>query len=229
MFASLQVADVGLLKSFRVRPPSPDAVPGLRDARSGLMARFTESLTPDPAFGRAMWLGFWDDEAAFERFNESGSALLDTFDGGWTLGMTPLKAHGSWPGFPTDLGADGDEGGPVVVMTLGLLRMRRALAWTRASNRVQRQFLETSGVVWAMGASKPPFFAATVSVWESAADAAGFAHRQGEAHAAAAKENAADPFMRQEIFARFKPVWSEGSLGPNPDLAEGWLTGRTAA
>jgi len=230
MIASLHVADIGVVRSLRMRPPSPEAVTGLLDARSGLTARFTRSLRPDPAWGRAMWLGFWDDEASLDQFLGSDDPLVEMFDGGWTLRMVPLRGHGSWPGFPVDLAEPGPGAGPdepVVVLTLGLLRLRRAMAWTRASNRVQKQFLATPGVIWAMGASRPPYFAATMSLWESAATAAAFAHQSGEAHATAIGENADDPFMRQEIFARFRPLSSSGSLGPTPELAGDWLTSRT--
>lgn len=227
MIASLHVADVGLIKSFRVRPPSPQTVPGLRDARAGLTARFTDSVIPDPAFGRAMWLAFWDDEASLDRYLESKSPLVEMFQKGLTIRMVPLRSHGAWPGFPTELGDDHVAyDGPVVVMTLGLLRLRRSFAWTQASNRVQKQFLTAPGVIWAMGASRPPLFAATVTVWESATAASTFAHQPGGAHSTAIDENAGNPLMRQEIFARFKPCSSTGSLGPAPDLAQDWLSDR---
>lgn len=177
-----------------------------------------------------MWLAFWDDETSLDRFLETDSPVVKQFSDGWCLRMVPLRAHGTWPGFPTDLVAEPAEEttGPVVVLTLGLLRMKRAMAWTKASTKVQQQFLDTPGVIWAMGASKPPKFAATMSVWESAAAAAGFARKQGEAHAAAMAENSEDPFMQQEIFARFKPVATSGSLGPSPELSVDWLLDRAS-
>lgn len=234
MLASLHVADVGMRASLRVRPPTPGDVPGLLDARAGLTARFNRSVIPDPAWGRSMWLGFWEDEAALDQFLESDSPLVPRFADGWTLRMAPIRGHGSWPGFPdrSELTADAAAGagdaddGPVVVLTLGLLRMGRSLAWTRASNRVQKQFLTAPGVIWAMGASQPPWFAATMSVWESGSAAAAFARETGAAHAAAVVENDANPFMKQEIFARFRPISSTGSLGPNPELPADWLSSR---
>lgn len=231
MFASLHVADVGLLKSFRVRPPSPDSVPGLLDARSGLTARFTRSIIPDPAWGRAMWLAFWDEEASLDRYLATNTPLVQAFDDGLTVRMEPLRGHGAWPGFPADSDLNGNDeyDGPVVVLTIGLLRLRRSMAWTRASNKVQQQFLETPGVIWAMGASQPPLFAATMSVWESGTAAAAFAHKQGAAHAAAIAAGSERPFMRQELFARCKPVASSGSLGPSPELPAGWLADRAPA
>ena len=230
MFASLHVADVGLLQSFRIRPPSPESVPGLLDARSGLTARLAPSFIPDPAWGRAMWLAFWEDEASLDRFLETDDPIVKQFSDGWSVRMIPLRAHGAWPGFPTDLTAEAAEEttGPVVVLTIGLLRMKRALAWTRASTKVQKQFVDTPGVVWAMGASRPPKFVATMSVWESAAAAAGFAKKQGEAHLAAMTESSASPFMREEIFARFRPVATSGSLGPSPELQADWLLDRAS-
>ena len=171
-----------------------------------------------------MWIGFWDAEESLDRFIEAGSPIVENFRDGLHVRLQPLRGHGQWPGFPDDLTPEGrDDEGPVVVMTLGLLRLRRSISWNRASNNVQKQFLQTPGVVWAMGASKPPFFAATVSIWESANAATTFARLEGQAHAKAARDNAKDPFMSQEIFARFKPVSSSGSLMKNPPLAGDWL------
>jgi hypothetical protein len=175
-----------------------------------------------------MWLAFWDDEASLDSFLKTDSPLVTTFADGWDLRMVPLRGHGTWPGFPTDAAPQTSYEGPVVVLTLGLLRLRRSMAWTRASNRVQKQFLKTPGVIWAMGASQPPLFTATVSLWESSAAAMAFAHQPGEAHAVAVAENDESPFMQQEIFARFKPVSSKGSLGPSPELAADWLSSRTS-
>ncbi len=175
-----------------------------------------------------MWLGFWDEERSLDRFLDSGSPIVETFQDGWNLRMEPLRGHGAWPGFPDDPEqATGDYSGPVVVLTLGLLRLRRSLAWTRASNHVQRQFLDAPGVIWAMGASRPPLFAATVSIWESADAASTFARAEGQAHAKAVAANTTKPFMRQEIFARFKPLTSTGSIATNPPLTEEWLRSRT--
>lgn len=232
MFASLHVADVGVGRSFTFRPPSPDTTPGLLDARSGLTARFADSLKPDPAWGRAMWLAFWEDEDSLDRFLDSGGPPVADFEDGLTVRMLPVQGHGSWPGFPDDGDGIGltpeNDDGPVVVLTLGLLRLRRSVAWTRASARVQKQFLDTDGVIWAMGASRPPLFAATMSIWESGHAAKAFAHQPDEAHIDAMRANEEKPFMRQEIFARFKPVSSQGSLSASPALAADWLTDRNA-
>jgi len=192
------------------------------------MARFNRSIVPDPAWGLSMWLGFWDEERSLDHFLDGESPIVETFKDGLNLRMEPLRGHGAWPGFPPEPEhATDDYSGPVVVLTLGLLRLRRSLAWTRASNDVQRQFLEAPGVIWAMGASRPPLFAATTSIWETADAASTFARNEGRAHARAVAANTANPFMRQEIFARFKPLSSTGSIDTHPSLAEDWLRSRT--
>lgn len=230
MLVTMQVADVGWRRALRLPLPRPEAVPGLRDARGAVTARFNASLIPDAEPGRAVWFGFWDDEPAFDRFLNGGGPLVERFGDGWTLRMTPLRAHGAWPGSPTELPADDGYRGPVAVLTLGLLRLRRSIRWTIASNQVQKQFLEAPGVVWAMGASRPPLFAATMSIWESAEAASGFAHRPDEAHQRAVAANRASPFMRQELFARFRPVASSGGLdGAEPTIAPDWLDRRATA
>lgn len=225
MLATMQVADIGMRRALRLPLPTPEAVPGLRDARGGVTARLRGSVIPDATPSRAMWLAFWDDEAAFDRYLASDHRLTSWFADAFTVRMEPLQAYGAWPGFPEDLDPQRAERhqGPVVVTTIGLLRMRRSIPWTIASNRVQKQFQQTPGVIWAMGASKPPFFVATMSIWESSEAAEGFAHQPGGAHQKAMEASNAGPFMRQEIFARFAPIATSGRLGPDPAIDESWL------
>lgn len=226
MLARLQIADIGFRSVLRLKAPRPDEVSGLLDARVGLMARFTDSIIPDPVFGRAMALSFWEDDAALDAYEASGAGATSALAGGWSLRMEPMRGHGAWPGFPAGVDDHSDYTGPIVVTTIGLLRIRRSMAWQRASNKVQKQFLDAQGVIWAMGATRPPYFAATVTVWESAAAAASFAREPNEAHFNAMGNNARDPYMRQELFARFRPLSSAGQLGPRPALAESWLADR---
>lgn len=241
MIVSTHVADVGSAAAFRLKPPDPGTTPGLRSAHVGIAGRLTGRIVPDVMLGRAVMVALWDDDASLDRFLVDGSRLAERLATGWSMRLEPLRAYGSWPGLPADTpsardlpgeppsgSTDADAGGPVVVTTLGLLKLRRAIPWTRASNAAQRRLTESDGVIWAMGVASPPRFVATLSVWESAAAAKAYAYEEG-AHRSAIAANAATSFMTQEVFARYRPYATSGHLDGHPAIAEDWLLARTSS
>src|SRR5690242_8392774 len=99
MIASVHLADVGIAKAVAAQPkaPKPARVPGLRWARLGFAAPLRAELLPKPDFGRLALLAFWDDDAAIDRFTAE-HPLAERFAGGWSVRLTPLRHHGTWPG-----------------------------------------------------------------------------------------------------------------------------------
>src|SRR5439155_1085061 len=87
--------------------------------------------------------------------------VLDTLIGGL------LRGHGAWPGLPPDLPAARavPHDGPVVVLTLGRLRLSQVVRFLRASRPAEKSAVEASGMLWGTAAARPPFVA-TISLWE---------------------------------------------------------------
>lgn len=221
MIATVQLADLGPVGSLRalLRKPKPRHTPGLRSAEVAVFAPLARSRPPP--IGRAGLIAFWDDADAFERFLDR-DALGRAFAGGFQARLVPLRAHGSWPGLPADVPESRavQHDGPVVVLTLGRLRISQVVRFLRASRPAERAALAQDGMIWGSAAVRPPFVA-TVSIWTDARATAAYAYGgQPPAHSAAIAEQRRKDFHRQSAFIRFAPTRLEGNLaGLNPLVA----------
>jgi len=225
MRASVHVADVGVRSALALTrtPPAPGSIPGLRNAEVGQAAPLRSALLPKPQFGRAVFIGFWEDDDSIDRFVD-GHPLAARFASGWQVRLEPLRAFGTWPGLPADVPGSRrvDSDGPVAVITLGRLRASQAVRFLRTSAKAEAAVIEAPGLVWATGIGRVPKIVATCSLWESATAAATYAFGRGKpAHSDAIAADEAKPFHHQEAFIRFRPYGARGHLdGKNP-LAEG--------
>jgi hypothetical protein len=229
MIASVHIADVGRRSalSFVRKVPKPRDTSGLRHANVALTAPLSPALLGRPDPGRVALIGFWDDDAALDRF--LAGPVAAKLAGGWHLRLAPLRAFGSWPGLPSDLPTTRavSQEGPVAALTLGRLRLSQAMRFLRASAKAEARALEAPGLIWATGLARPPFVS-TCSLWESTKALATYAFGRAEpAHAEVIGESETKPFHHQQAFIRFRPYASVGQLeGGNP-LQEAWMPSAT--
>lgn len=222
MIGSVHLVDGGVrtgLGAMR-RAPARDEVPGLREART-LIAAPLGGGPPRPQFGRLGLVALWDDEAALDGFL-GGHPLAETLAGGWSARLEPLRgvsvASGHFTGVPDDLPAGKVESeGPVAVLTLGHLRVRRAIEFLRTSARAEKQVADAPGSLWATGlANLAQRVVATFSIWESTDQMRAYA-TGSTGHAAALRSEAKQSFHHMGSFVRFRPYAVTGSLaGRNP-------------
>ena len=226
MIATVQIADLGPIGALKAvaRRPKPADTPGLRSAEVALFAPL--ALTRPPPVGRAGLIAFWDDDEAFDRFLDR-NPIAARLAGGFHARLTPLRAYGAWPGLPADVSASRatEHAGPVVVLTLGRLRMSQAVRFLRTSRPAERAAsAHKGGLVWGSAAVRPPFVA-TVSVWKDAEATAAYAYGPQEPHNAAITEQRRKDFHKQSAFIRFAPTEMEGTLiGKNPFVASAVAT-----
>ena len=169
MIASVHVADVGkgAALGFVRKAPSPEQVPGLRQANVALTAPLSGSVRPKPDLGRVGLVAFWDDDTALDGFLASNPMAEKLVDG-WRVRLEPLRMHGSWPGVPDDIPKQRrvDLAGPAAVLTLARVKAHRVVPFFRTSAKAEGAVLGAPGLIWATGMAKPPFVA-TCSLWES--------------------------------------------------------------
>jgi len=219
MLASVQIADLGPRRALALLVKGSaalDATGGLRNAEIGLAAPLSASLVAKPQPGRLVLVTMWNDEAALDDF-VACSPIARVMADGWSARLQPLRAWGAWPGVPDDLPTtrNVESNGPVGVLTMGRLRVRRALPFVRASAKAEGRVLEAPGCIWATGVARPPFVS-TFSLWESADAARAYAFTAG-AHNDAIAQGRARPFHKREVFVRFRPYAVTGHLdGRNP-------------
>jgi hypothetical protein len=133
--------------------------------------------------------------------------------------MSPIRAYGAWPGLPSDLSGSRavPHDGPVVVLTLGRLRISQTVRFLRASRPAEQAAKVHDGLIWGSAAIRPPFVA-TISIWRSADDTRAYAYGQQQpAHSEAIAEQRRKDFHRRSAFIRFAPTRVDGALsGTNP-------------
>ena len=136
--------------------------------------------------------------------------------GGYRVRLKPVRIFGAWPQLG-DLGieqAGGERragGGPVAVLTLGRLRLRRAGAFLRASARAEADALSSPALMLATALARPPRLVATFSVWRDVAPMREYVERAAGGHRRATTLHAARPFHHQSAFIRFEPYDQAGA------------------
>jgi len=227
MIASVHISDLSLIRALSaVRNRGfLEAVSGLRDANLAFAAPMSASVLPRPSLRRLVMVAIWDDDAALDRFLTT-NRIAGVFEHGWQVRLEPLRASGSWPGLDPTISMSHEAApsdGPVVVLTLGRLRLRRAVDFFRTSARAEAQILESPGLIWTTGMGLPPFVG-TCSLWRDSTSLMSYAYRTTDApHGVAMARNRRDAFHHTSAFIRFRPYASKGELhGRNP-LAASWL------
>lgn len=222
MILSVHLAEVGLGGALAVLrgPPKRGEVAGLRWAQAGATVPLA-AKAPHPN-GVAL-MAAWADNAAFDDFL-SGNPLARRLADGWHVRLDPLRASGAWSALPTlpecSKGAGDDE--PVAVLTLGRLRLRRAVAFLRTTAPAERQAVANPALLLSTAIVCPPQFVATFSVWESAAAMTDYAYGvTGAEHVHAIRAHRARPFHHESLFARFAPYRAQGAWRGRQVLAAG--------
>lgn len=227
MIVSVHLADVGVLDAIalRRRPPRPAEIAGLTYAEPVIAAPLGGGLLPAPELGRAGLIAAWEDDAALDEFTARHPAAR-RLAGGWEVRLQPLHVFGAWAGMPElpqkPLPVDEDE--PVVVLTLGRLRLRRALPFLRSAAPAEAEAATHPGLLAATGLARPPHLVSTFSLWRSAGEMKEYAFGSGGAHQAAVLADRERPYHRESAFVRFRPYASRGSWDGRDPLATAVLT-----
>ena len=169
-------------------------------------------------------MAFWDDNEALDDFCE-WHPLADQLNSGWMLRMQPLRTSGAWPGLSVDVPPEQASAweGPTAVLTIGNVKPRRFGGLQRHTTRIERQLLDSPGFVWGTGMAGLTRLLATLSIFDSAATMATFAHNgpHGEGVRASTpnpRPAGRDPFrdgtnyFTEAAFIRCRPFGVRGHL-----------------
>ncbi len=167
------------------------------------------------------FMGVWESDAAHEAFE---SSIVWRFwrkfsNEQWTLLCTPHEAHGLWNGLKP-FGSpvpDKNYSGPIAVLTRATIRFSKLKDFWRNVPAVAATMADTQGFITSVGIGEAPFVRqATFSIWNSVEDVKQFAYRQRE-HAEVIKKTRTNNWYSEELFGRFVPIKSFGTLnGVNP-------------
>jgi heme-degrading monooxygenase HmoA len=183
------------------------------------------SARPDPL----SWglFAVWDSASAWERFRDQSSVMRQYRERGeemYTLRLQPVSSHGRWSGVEPFGPANGarsvepDE--PLVVLTRATIRLRRALRFWSWVDPVDRELRAAPDLLLGFGIGEAPWIRqATLSVWRTTATMQTFAYAS-PAHREVIRRTRAEGWYAEELFARFRLLGTEGTLGGKDPLSE---------
>ncbi len=220
MIATVTVADLSrrsLLGALRGRPAAGD-VSGLRWLDLAPATALASFRPPD--MRRAVLFAMWDDEHADQAFRATHPLAGRFADNGFHAVLRPLRAYGSWPGLPADTPRSRvtHHDGPVIVTTLGRLRISQAPRFLRASRPAEHAVVSSEGFLWGTAAARPPFLS-TMSVWSSEDAAIAYAYSDpGAGHPKAITRQRRKDFHKESAFIRYAVISSTGTLPGAPPI-----------
>ncbi|WP_242691571.1 DUF3291 domain-containing protein [Desertivirga arenae] len=181
----------------------------------------TFDLKPD--FKQWALLAAWKDEQSFESFRKSSFISLwwrKFCTESYTILCSPISSHGNWDNQNPFANFENVQyQGPVAVLTRATIRLNRLKNFWQNVDRVASIMTRAKGYITSFGIGEAPFFRqATFSIWESLDDVKAFAYRSAE-HREVIQKTRDENWYSEELFARFKPLATFGTLNGKDPLA----------
>ena len=136
----------------------------------------------------------------------------------WTLLCEPIQSHGKWDGIePFASTPVTDYNGPVAVLTRATIRLNKLKGFWTNVDSVAKLMTSAKGYITSFGIGEAPVYRqATFSIWQSVDDVKAFAYRSRE-HAEVIRKTREENWYSEELFARFKPLATIGTInGKDP-------------
>ena len=137
----------------------------------------------------------------------------------WTLTLEPIEGHGTWDGkecfghLPKQTQYDGVIG----ILTRATIRLNRLHRFWKHVAGVAKQISAAEGFITSVGIGELPWVKqATFSLWINKESMKSFAYKLQE-HAEVIRKTNQEKWYSEDMFIRFKPIASHGSInGINP-------------
>jgi hypothetical protein len=132
----------------------------------------------------------------------------------WELQLEPIEGHGTWDGkavFGT-LPKQSSYEGPIGILTRATIRPSQLGRFWSHVDAIAAQMASADGFITSVGIGEVPWLKqATFSIWESKDNMRQFAYKMKE-HAEVVKKTHQEKWYSEDMFVRFKPLKSSGSL-----------------
>ncbi|WP_207426313.1 DUF3291 domain-containing protein [Pedobacter sp. SYSU D00535] len=168
-------------------------------------------------------LAVWASKGSFERFiaNSSISSWWQTFTKEqYTILCEPLSSHGKWDGKePFGNVKVKEYQGPVAVLTRASIRLKRLKNFWQNVDKAAANMTSTPGYLLSFGIGEAPLhLQATFSVWENVEAVKNYAYASND-HREVIKKTREENWYSEELFARFKPLATFGTINGIDPLA----------
>jgi hypothetical protein len=170
------------------------------------------SLRPD--FSRYGLLATWENANAADDF--FGDSILFTAYRHhtaeiWTVRLLAIQSHGAWGGVNPFLPiVEPATNSPIAVLTRASIRWNRLRRFWSHVPAASRALDGAEGLLASIGIGEAPIkHQATFSIWRSAEAMKAFAYKS-PTHDEVVRRTRVENWYGEELFARFRPVASEG-------------------
>jgi hypothetical protein len=138
----------------------------------------------------------------------------------YTLLLEPLESHGVWDGKKVfgDTGTKNDYNGKIAVLTRATIRINKLKYFWQNVAPVANKMANAKGFLFSAGIGEIPWLKqATFSIWQSKEDMKNFAYGMKE-HSEVIKKTRKQDWYSEEMFTRFRIVYTNGNLRSVPDF-----------
>jgi len=138
----------------------------------------------------------------------------------YSILLEPIEGHGSWDGKRIfgELSKQTNYEDIIAVLTRATIRLKRLRNFWRHVDGVASQMYNSSGFIMSLGIAEIPLIKqATFSVWENKEAMKTFAYKMQQ-HTEVIHKTREEHWYSEEMFIRFKPIASFGSLNGNDPL-----------
>ncbi|MCX2739277.1 spheroidene monooxygenase [Pontibacter anaerobius] len=176
-----------------------------------------------PNFRRYGLMCTWESETAADAFLQD-SPLIQEYRSHtnevWTVKLLPFQSHGQWDGvapFSPSL-SEKYESGPIAVLTRASINWRALPGFWRFVPKTSMALDAAEGLICSIGLGELPLVRqATFSVWESVEAMKAYAYKN-PLHQEVMRRTRSDNWYSEELFARFKPISSQGTWSGSDPL-----------
>jgi hypothetical protein len=134
--------------------------------------------------------------------------------------LEPLESHGVWDGKKVfgDTGTKNDYNGKIAVLTRATIRINKLKYFWQNVAPVANKMADAKGFLFSAGIGEIPWLKqATFSIWQSKEDMKNFAYGMKE-HYEVIKKTRKQDWYSEEMFTRFRIVYTNGNLRSVPDF-----------
>ncbi len=132
----------------------------------------------------------------------------------WTILLEPIEGHGLWDGKQPfgQLSKQTDYSGPICVLTRATIRIQKLQRFWSHVDAIASQMAGSEGFITSVGIGEIPWIKqATFSIWTNKDAMKAFAYKMKD-HAEVVVKTKKEKWYSEELFVRFKPIASMGSM-----------------